>query len=165
MLYGIEILEDTLLGFQLPPFLKTTKRKAIKRSKFYFFDVGVAGALARRGPIREKSELFGTAFEHFMIQEMRSYLSYSNREEPMTYWRTSNTEVDLIVGGQAAIEFKSTERVGPNHLKGLRAPAEEKRIASYYVVSMDRISRRHEDVQVLYWSDFLKRLWAGQIIS
>lgn len=46
----IEILEDTLLAFQLPVFRKTTKRKATSRRKLYFFDVGVTNALCKRGP-------------------------------------------------------------------------------------------------------------------
>jgi predicted AAA+ superfamily ATPase len=37
----ISILEDTLLGFMIPGFLKTKKRKAISRGKFFLFDIGV----------------------------------------------------------------------------------------------------------------------------
>lgn len=161
-----EILEDTLLGFQLPPFLRSKKRKAIKTSKFYFFDVGVAGALAQRGEIKEKSELFGHAFEHFMIQEIRAYLHYRNLNQPMSYWRaTSQMEVDLIIGAEAAIEFKSTERISPSHLKGLKAFREEKLVAKYYIVSLDRLARQSEGVIHLHWRDFLTKLWLGAIFK
>jgi len=37
----ISILEDTLIGFSLPGFTKTKKRKAITRAKHYMFDIGV----------------------------------------------------------------------------------------------------------------------------
>ncbi len=161
-----EILEDTLLGFQLPPFLKTKKRKAIKTSKFYFFDVGVAGALASRGEVKEKSELFGNAFEHFLIQEVRSYLHYKNIDQPMTYWRsTSQMEVDLVIGSEAAIEFKSTQRVSPAHLRGLKALREEKRVAKFYVVSLDRLHRHADGVIHLHWQDFLVKLWNGDVVD
>lgn len=49
----VQILEDTLLGFQLKPFRKTKKRKAIACSKFYFFDLGVVNSLANRPKIEE----------------------------------------------------------------------------------------------------------------
>jgi len=54
----IEILQDTLIAFQLKAFTKTRLRKAISRSKLYFFDVGVTNTLAGRGHIKEGSELF-----------------------------------------------------------------------------------------------------------
>ena len=34
-----DVLTDTLLGYQVPPFTKTVKRKAISTAKFYFFDI------------------------------------------------------------------------------------------------------------------------------
>ena len=40
------ILEETLLGFMVPAFLATKKRKAITRPKFYLFDVGVTNLLS-----------------------------------------------------------------------------------------------------------------------
>ena len=41
----IQVLEDTLVAFQLRAFTKTRKRKAISRSKLYFFDIGVTNRL------------------------------------------------------------------------------------------------------------------------
>jgi len=43
----LQILDDTLLGFSLPAFLKTKKRKPITRSKYYLFDIGVTNYHAR----------------------------------------------------------------------------------------------------------------------
>ena len=42
-----QILEDTLIGFQIFPWTKSKKRKAIQTSKFYFFDTGVTHALRK----------------------------------------------------------------------------------------------------------------------
>ncbi len=44
-----QILQDTLIGFLVPAFRSTKKRKAITRSKHFFFDVGVVNNLTRRG--------------------------------------------------------------------------------------------------------------------
>ncbi len=40
-----QILEDTLIGRQLPPWKKSRKRRLIETSKFYFFDVGIVSAM------------------------------------------------------------------------------------------------------------------------
>src|SRR5690606_31059091 len=57
----IEILKDTLLAFEMEPYRKTKKRKAVAKSKIYMFDVGVANFLAGRKEILLKSEAFGKA--------------------------------------------------------------------------------------------------------
>jgi len=91
----VEILEDTLVAFRLRAFTKTRKRKAISRSKLYFFDVGVTNSLANRGEILAGSELFGKAFQHFILLEVRAFLSYARKRERMSYWRsTSGFEVE-----------------------------------------------------------------------
>jgi predicted AAA+ superfamily ATPase len=162
----VQILEDTLIGFQVGPFLKTRKRKAITRSKFYLFDLGVCNRLARRPKIEEDNELFGKVFEHFIIREIRSYLDYTRSDEALCYWRssTSDFEVDAIVGNQAAFEVKSTRSVGPAHLKGLRALREEDKVKSFYVISRDPMERTLDGIRILPWKKFLELLWSGALI-
>ncbi len=157
----IQILEDTLLGFSLTGYTKTRKRKAVSRIKHYLFDVGVANSLAHRGEIFEKSELFGKAFEHWIIQEIRAFLSYNRLTDQMTYWRSlSQFEVDIIVGNKWALEIKSTNLVQGKHLKGLRALEEENLIKKFYVVSLDPKVRRTDDgIEILPWKIFIQRLW------
>lgn len=161
----VQILDDTLIGFSLPGYTKTKKRKAISRIKHYLFDVGVAGSLAKRGEILPGSELFGRAFEHWIVLEVRAYLGYSRRDEELCYWRsTSKFEVDLIVGNALAIEIKSAELVQDKHLRGLRALKEEKIFKKHIVVSRDSTARATEDgIEILPWAVFLKRLWAGDL--
>lgn len=52
------------------------------------FDVGVANYLSGRKEILFRSESFGKAFEHFLIQEIRAYIGYSHIDEALMYWRT-----------------------------------------------------------------------------
>lgn len=162
----IEILNDTLLGFPLTGYVKTRKRKAITRAKYYLFDLGVVNTLCRRSLIKKRSELFGRAFEHFIILEVRAYLSYSRKRLDMAYWRsTSQYEVDLVIGDKFAIEIKSTELVQERHLKGIRALKEEQLIAKYTVVSLDSEERVTKDhIQILPWEKFLEKLWKGEIV-
>jgi predicted AAA+ superfamily ATPase len=162
----IQLLEDTLIGFSLKGFTKTRKRKATARIKHYLFDVGVVNALCRRGEIKPKSELFGKAFEQFIVQECRAYLSYSRIDAPLSYWRsTSHFEVDLLIGDRLAIEIKSTKQVSNDHLKGLRALKEEGLIKEFAVVSLDEAQRLTSDgIKIYPWRIFLEKLWSGELL-
>lgn len=162
----VQILEDTLLAFQLKAFTKTQKRKAISRSKLYLFDIGVTNSLANRGEIRPASELFGKAFEHFIMMEVRAFLSYARKNVDMYYWRsTSQFEVDLILGDHWAIEIKGATSISDKHLKGIRALKEEGNIKNFAVVSLDQNERKTTDnITVFPWNAFLKRLWNGELV-
>jgi predicted AAA+ superfamily ATPase len=161
------ILNDTLIGFSVPPFLATTKRKAITRAKYFLFDIGVVNSLTKRGRIELKSELFGRAFEHFIALELRAFLAYQNIHLPLQYWRsTSHAEVDFIIGDKLAIEVKATDLVKDKHLKGLKALKEEGLIKTYGVISLDPHERLTDDGIIIWpWKQFLKKLWAGEIIK
>lgn len=162
----IQILEDTLIGFSLPGFVKTRKRKAISRIKHYLFDVGVVNTLCRRGEIRPRSELFGKAFEQFIIQEVRAYLSYRRRKLPLSYWRSlSQYEVDVVVGTELALEIKGGSQVREDDLKGLRALKEEGLIRDYAVVSLDSEERKTSDgIRIYPWEKFLQLLWKDRLL-
>ncbi|MCF8038596.1 MAG: ATP-binding protein [Desulfohalobiaceae bacterium] len=162
----VQILEDTLLAFQLKAYTKTRKRKAISRSKLYLFDIGVTNFLANRGEIRPASELFGKAFEHFIMLEVRAFLSYARKNVEMYYWRsTSQFEVDLILGAQWAIEIKGATSIADKHLKGIRALKEEGNIQHFAVVSLDQNERKTADnIMVFPWKTFLKRLWNDELV-
>jgi predicted AAA+ superfamily ATPase len=161
-----QILEDTLIGRWIGPFRKKAKRRVITAPKFFFFDVGIAAHLARRGKVEPGSELFGKAFEHFIMMEITGHAAYSELNYPIRYWRTaSQYEVDLVLGdGDLAIEIKSTREAKNIHLKGLRAFKEEHK-ARYILVSLDASPRKTEDgILILPWKEFLARLWGGEII-
>ncbi len=162
----IDILEDTLIGFRLPGYLKTKKRKSISRAKHYLFDIGITNTLCNRGEIKSKSELFGEAFEHFILLETRAFLSYERKNIPMSYWRsTSQHEVDLLLGDSVAIEIKASHLVTEKHCSGLRALQEEGIHKRYIIVSNDLNPRKTSDnIEILPWQIFLEQLWAGLII-
>lgn len=159
------ILQQTLIGYMLPAFTDSKKRRAITAPKFYYFDVGVANHLLHRSNLQQGSVDFGHAFEHLMIQELIAYLSYSESDEHLSYWRTaSGYEVDAIIGdGRVAIEFKSSEEVQSKHTKGLKAFSEEYADARLIVVSMDVNPRMLNGVEIVPAMDFLQLLWEGKI--
>ena len=155
-----QILEDTFIGFMVPAWTKTIKRKALSTAKFYYFDIGVKNTLAGIKYIEEKSNVFGQAFENFIAMELRAYLSYNRIHEPLSYWQSKHgIEVDFIMGDTIAIEVKSTDKVSDKHLKGLKMLAEEKICKRYILISFDKLNRRYGNIDVLHWKDFLKKLW------
>ena len=161
-----EILNDTLIGYLIPGFTSTTKRRAIQAPKFYFFDVGIANYLLNRKNMHPGTEIFGHSFEHLIIQEIIAFLGYSHSEEKISYWRTSSGyEVDAIIGnGRIAIEIKSTDEVKSRHLKGLKAFKEDFPQARTIVVSLDKYSRVMNEVEIIPVEQFLKTLWNAEII-
>lgn len=162
-----QILEDTLTGRFLPSFQKKPKRRVILAPKFYFFDIGIANQLVKRGRIEFGSESFGKAFEHFIYLELYAHSKYTDLNYQISYWRTTTQiEVDFILGDHdVAIEVKSTDMVNKRHIKGLQSFAEEYSVKRLIIVSNDPYPRQIENVSVLPWRIFLDQLWAGDIIS
>ena len=159
------ILEDTFIGFLLPAWTKTVKRKPTSKSKFYYFDLGVKNALIDVKQIPKQSDLYGKSFEHFIALELRAYLSYHRKHVSLCYWQTKNgQEVDFILGDEIAIEVKSTERTSEKHTQGLTALLEEKICKRYFLISHDTIARRVGKIEIIHWKTFLAQLWADEIL-
>ena len=161
-----QIIQDTLIGRFVPSFQKKPKRRIILSPKFFYFDLGIAGHLLKRGEVEPGSEAFGNAFEHFIYQELYAHTQYSGKQYPIAYWRTtSQMEVDFILGDhEVAIEVKSTSNVQSHHLKGLKGFSEEYSVKKLIVVSSDPAERKMGDISVMPWKIFLDRLWAGEIL-
>jgi predicted AAA+ superfamily ATPase len=161
-----QILEDTMTGRFLQSYQKKPKRRVITAPKFYYFDIGVAGYLLKRGTFGYGSEAFGKAFEHLIYNEIYAYSHYSGKNFPLAYWRTtSQIEVDFVIGEhEVAIEVKSANMVNPRHLKGLKSFAEEYKVRQLIFVSTDPYPRKIDNITVLPWKIFLEKLWGGDII-
>lgn len=156
-----EILKDTLVLQELPAWQKSTKRKPLASSKYYFFDTGVVAAL-RGQPVKLHTPGFGEAFETFLMHELTSYRDYISGM-PLSYWRsTSGFEVDFIIGDHTAVEVKAKENVAPQDLKPLLALAEEKKLKRYLLVSLESRPRKVESVTILPYHQFLEALWSSE---
>ncbi len=163
-----QILVDTLLGTVVEPFKRRQSRQVISRaSKFYLFDVGVAGALEKRHLQDAHGALFGKAFEHFMFTELRAHASYSALHYDIHFWRTkSGLEVDFVLGnGEVALEVKGTRRVDNTALRPLRAFIEEYAPQKALVICNETAERVVGPIRIVPWKVFLQSLWAGDVIS
>ena len=160
------ILEQTLIGYMIPAFKLSKKRRAITTPKFYYFDIGVVNFLLNRTNLQPGSIDFGHAFEHLIIQEIIAYLSYYEKSDKLSYWRTSSGyEVDAIIGdGKVALEFKSSDEVVSKHTKGLKAFEEDYPDSRKIIVSLDKNRRLLNGVEIIPALLFLKMLWNGEIV-
>ncbi len=156
-----DILEDTYLGFRIPPWKKSRNRRMILTEKFYLFDVGVANYLARRQPQMGSGE-FGKSFEHYILMEIKAYQAYRKPDLPISFWRTSTgQEVDFILGDKdLALEIKSSGKV--HEIRSLIALMEDGPLKKCIVVSLEKEPRTiHKGIQVLPWRTFIEQLWNG----
>lgn len=161
------ILEETMLGFYLPSYTRVIKRRVIQSPKFYYFDVAIPNHLLKRVPLQPGTDIYGHALEHFVIQELRAYLSYRRPEKSLSYWHTLDNkyEVDAIIGqAEMGIEVKSSKSITSNDTKGLKAFGEEYPEAKLYLLSMEDRPRKLGNIEVWPVEQFLKRLWNNQVV-
>ena len=163
-----EILVDTLLGYWLPAWKLKAAHKQVAHSKFYFFDAGVVRALNGRLPYPPTREETGPLAETFVLNELRAYLAYSASDYQLHFWRTHDgAEVDVLceaANGFVAIEIKSATRWEKRFNRGLRRLREHMPTTACYGVYFGERAALWDEVRVLPVLDFLKRLWAGEII-
>ena len=165
-----DILTDTLIGFWLPPWKLKSANKQVSQGKFYFFDSGVARALSARLPYPPTPEEIGPLAETFVLNELRAWLGYSGADYRLCFWRSyDGAEVDVVcetVEGFVAIEIKALPRWEKRFNRGLHRVRDDlgKDRTTCLGVYLGQRTALWDDVQVVPLVDFLKRLWAGEII-
>ncbi len=168
-----QILEDTLLGFFLEAFDTSVRKRLRKAPKFFFFDVGVARALARQltVPLSPGSYAWGDAFEHFLLTEMKRLSAYSGNQFEFSYIRSErDVEIDVICERpgqtQLMIEIKSTTKITAEDTKSLSTLGREiSPKAELVVFSNDPIEQKLGGVLCLPWQEGLARFFTGPDIS
>jgi predicted AAA+ superfamily ATPase len=160
------VLEDTLVGYTLPPYQRTRKRKPAATSKFYFFDIGIAHAMQGVTQIVLGTPAYGRALEHLIANELRAYLSYRGSDLELTYYRSrSQIEVDFLVGDRVAIEVKGGGRVSERDAKPLHALGDDAPLETKIVVCSEPSERRLDSgVLVMPVRRFLEALWGDEIV-
>lgn len=163
-----QVLEDTLIGVRLKPFL-VGARKTVTTDKFYFFDIGVANYLHDPSMLTDSPEYLGKSFEHLIFLELYSFSCYHPQMySEIFFWRTqTKIEVDFILKLENklfAIEVKNIKQPKKEHTKGLLAFKEEHPKAHTLVVC--RIAENYVDQNdILYVnvSNFFVALWENKL--
>ncbi|MXZ55062.1 MAG: ATP-binding protein [Gammaproteobacteria bacterium] len=155
-----DLLCDTLIVYELPAWRRSRFRKPVVASKYYFFDIGVAGALQRSVGRGFASLERGQAFETWFLHELRAWIDYNQRDETLHHWRSqTGFEVDVLLGEHTAIELKAKKWVTGADLKGLQALREEESFKNYLCVCLEERPRQLDGIEILPYETFLDALW------
>jgi uncharacterized protein len=165
VLNWFSILEDTLIGFHLESF-HTSVRKQLKNSpKFYFFDTGVARALAGHLSLNPtpSTSYYGDLFESFIISQFKTMCEYASNDYKMYFLRTkSNVEIDLVVvrpgKPNAFVEIKSTQNIRHEHTLSLQNFESDFPSGEFFVLSQDKVEKVFGKVRAIHWSKGLEML-------
>lgn len=93
----LDILEKAYIIFNLRPFSSNKRKEIAKKSKYFFYDLGIRNAIiSEYSPIEQRNDT-GALFENFVIVERMKYNAYMKNHYNAFFWRTSNNnEVDLV---------------------------------------------------------------------
>ncbi len=163
-----DILEETLLGFHLPPYERSLRKAQGKAHKFYLFDTGVIRALRRTidQPFNESTYEYGILFEHFVIGEIRRRAEYLFKDFSYSYLRTPyGMEIDLIVERPGrktcVIEIKSSTSVKEEHTKNLTHLGPDFGDAELLIISRDPHPKRFGKISCLPWEQGIEMVVGG----
>ncbi len=155
-----QILDDTLITFSLPAFLKEGRKRIVSTPRYFFFDLGVRNACAglELNPHILKTES-GKLFEHFVILELvRRIEYYYPRQYKYYYWRTNyGAKVDLVLESQnelIPIEIKYTQvprNDDISHLKTFMSTYGAKK--GYLVGRFDHALKMTPEITALPWQE------------
>jgi uncharacterized protein len=161
------ILEDTLLGFFLEPFVHSFRKRLSHKPKFYLFDVGVTRSLANMlsVPLYSGNSAYGEIFEHYIILECMRLGNYFKPEYRFSYLKTKDdAEVDLIIERPGEpilfIEIKSSKNVRPEQLRNLKQLVKDFGVCEAICLSMDTYAREIDHVKILPWQQGLQEIFA-----
>ncbi|MFN0064138.1 MAG: ATP-binding protein [Myxococcaceae bacterium] len=159
-----EVLEDTLIGFLLPPYTRSARDRALSLSKFYFFDVGVKNAIERTvgNVLPTGSSLWGRAFEHAIILEFVRLNAYQKRDDRFSHFRTKDgAEIDLVVerGRQKplCVEIKSGRSIQDTEVRRLKRTTAAIPGGVPQILYDGHLEQEIEGVNVTPWKLFLTR--------
>ncbi len=165
-----QILVDTLVAYQIPPFYHSVKKQIQQAPKYYFFDCGVINAIRKEINLATNLNSYrgGKLFESFMIQEVKKIMGQFGLRWNLYHWRTlDNHKVDLIIEKNKsdkllAIEFKTNSHINNEDTKHLVLFQQENPNSELYVVCTAELPReilfQKSVITILPYLKFLKML-------
>jgi predicted AAA+ superfamily ATPase len=156
------ILEDTLIGFFVPPWTRSVRKQLAGSPKFYFFDNGVTNALTQNLTDAPSGAARGILFEQWIVQEVRAALSYNEIDASLYYWKArGGNEVDLVIARGSkpvlAIEIKSTSMPNVRDTAGLKSFSEEYPKVACVLVGQNPKEQIIGGVRCLPYAQFLTK--------
>ena len=158
----LSALESSYILFLLPPYFKNFSKRIVKTPKLYFYDTGLLCYLLKLDNAEQVqlTNFKGSLFENMMIAEYVKRMHHCNQINDIWFWRdVAGNEVDLIIQAgsiQEAVEFKATQTIMPNLLKGLyyyETISNKSSLQKYLVFGGDERQAR-SSATVLPWKRF-----------
>jgi predicted AAA+ superfamily ATPase len=92
------ILEDTMMGQLIPAYSPGAQVREVAHPRFYWFDPGVARAVARLHRQELDRITLGVQFETLVLHELRVFMEVNRKEWPIRYYAVpSGGDVDFVV--------------------------------------------------------------------
>jgi predicted AAA+ superfamily ATPase len=159
------ILEDTLVGFFLPAYAGSERKKLRTTPKFYLFDNGVKRALdgSIDFDLQHGSFEYGSLFEQFVIAEILRQLSYLDLSFSSSFLATEGgVEIDLVLERagrvEALIEIKSGSRVDSQDLRHLKSIAPQFSGAKCFCLYGGDSAYLEDQITVCPWREGIEQL-------
>jgi predicted AAA+ superfamily ATPase len=157
-----QILVDTLIGVMVPAWQPRLKVREVAHPRFYFFDPGVARAVAGRIRADVHDTERGALLETWVLHELRAHMQLAHTGGEVQWYRTgAGAEVDFVWSGphhSVGIEVKASERWRPEGGAALRELLEKKAIRRAVAVYLGDRPLLDGGVQVLPARDFAQQL-------
>jgi len=161
-----EILEDTLLGFELPAYHRSVRKAQKQASKFYFVDTGIKRAIDKTltMPLLPRTAAYGEAFEHWVILDLIKLSEYKRFDWKFSYIKTKeDVEIDLVIERPGKplllIEIKSKNKVDASDAKALENLGKDlDPKADKILLSQDPLAQRFGSTQAWHWQEYLELL-------
>jgi predicted AAA+ superfamily ATPase len=161
-----EILEDTLIGFKLPAYARSIRKRQGQKPKFYLFDTGVKRALDNtlRSTLPISGKDFGRLFESFIVNECFKLNSYLKRSFKFSFLRVDEAlEIDLIIETPnrkaILVEIKASDNVNDRHIANILHFSKDFPDCEMYCLSRDPTARTVNGVQLMFWKDGLRKIF------
>lgn len=162
-----EILEDTLIGFFLPAYSRSLRKRQKTHPKFYLFDPGVKRALVNQLTldIIPGTPEYGRAFEHFWILEIIRQNAYRQADFSFSYFGTHDIEIDLVIERPGKpllfVEIKSSEHVKDSDLRPIRTLADGVKNSEALCLCREPRKRKVGNVLVCPWQEAFEEIGLG----
>lgn len=106
----LDLLEQAFIIFRLDGFSRNLRSEINKKSKYYFYDVGVRNAVINNFNTLDMRDDVGKLWENLVIVERKKFLEYTGDRRNLYFWRTwEKQELDLVEeknGTLSAFEIK-----------------------------------------------------------
>jgi predicted AAA+ superfamily ATPase len=161
-----KILEDTLIGFFLPSYHTSVRKRQKVAPKFYFYDLGVVRALQSSLAVkpRQGTDEYGLLFESFIINEIVRLNEYSRSRYTFSHLRLDDKhEIDLIVERPGKktflIEIKSKSNIDERDIKRLEILSQSFKNVDSLCISQDINRRKIRSTICLPWRDAIEEIF------